>query len=57
MESHFNEKGAETMSEARQYLVEQATNPVNGEDEDMRETAQALLLREAAVDTFKTEGC
>ena len=45
------------MSEARQYLVEQATNPVNGEDEDMRETAQALLLREAAVDTFKTEGC
>ena len=32
------------MSEARQYLVEQATNPVNGEDEDVRETAQALLV-------------
>jgi len=32
------------MSEARQYLVEQATNPTSREDEDVRETAQALLV-------------
>jgi len=32
------------MIEARQYLVEQATNPVSREDEDVRETAQALLV-------------
>jgi len=32
------------MSKARQYLVEQATNPTSREDEDVRETAQALLV-------------
>ena len=32
------------MSEARQYLVEQATNPASREDEDVRDTAQALLV-------------